>query len=159
MTTKLLLFPWGNNNGHVVRCGALGNAAMRQGMSVAIPVLTQSQGQIVRAMGCAPVMYPSGSVPREFWSVWGDVDFVRHAVALDIDMINEHRPDLVVHDGRMSANVACSVSSVPSVGVMQHIHFPGPWGSKTPIRDCPYSRVGSFSGRGGLKPTSRLAAS
>lgn len=69
MTTTLLLLPWGNNNGHVVRCGALGSAVVELGMSVVIPVVNRSQKDVVEGMNCTSVVYQARSVPPEYWSV------------------------------------------------------------------------------------------
>jgi UDP:flavonoid glycosyltransferase YjiC (YdhE family) len=108
-----------------MRSVILAQEATRCGLKVVIPVLDREQAALVESVGGIAVIYPLDSIPNGLWAAWADQGFVSSAIREDIELIRDFSVDLVIHDGRLSSNIAADACGVPAIGVIQHIHFPG----------------------------------
>ena len=124
MSTTVLLMPWGNGNGHVVRCLALAAGARERGFRTVVASMNERQTALIRSMGSEAVDYP-GAVPDDPWTAWTEPAYVEAAIADDVSLLREVAPDLLVNDGRISANVAAHLESVRTVSLVQDMDFPG----------------------------------
>ena len=73
--------------------------------------MNERQTALIRSMGSEAVDYP-GAVPDDPWTAWTEPAYVESAIADDVFLLREVAPDLLVNDGRISANVAAHLGSV-----------------------------------------------
>lgn len=125
MSRTVLFMVWGYGYGRLARCLALGRAFDRQGWRVAVALNQEDQAPLVEQWGFEPLPYPADLVPADIWRHWAETDFIRRSVALDLEIIEKVQPDLVVHDGRMSALIAAGVAGTPATGLLAQAALPG----------------------------------
>lgn len=154
----MLLMPWGNGLGHLMRCLVLGRAALARGWRVVVTTAARPEHiALVRSSGCELRTYPADLMEADPWSPWLGHAYVKASILADSSAITDVQPTIVVHDGRYSTPVAARITRTPCVGLLQHVHYPGHVfpGSQgpSPFWTAPAEAVGaalSALGYGGL---------
>ena len=151
----IALLPWGNGRGHLMRSVILAHEAVTRGLKVVVPVLDSEQAGLVESTGAIAVPYPRRSVPEGLWDAWASQEFVEAAIREDVALFEDYAVDTTIHDGRLSANIAAHACGVASIGLIQHIHFPGHtyagrgieplWPKGADVFNVAASRYGIFS--------------
>jgi UDP:flavonoid glycosyltransferase YjiC (YdhE family) len=122
----LLLISWGNNNGHIAHCVALGEIARKAGWNV---VLATEENPVHLALaahhGFDVLAIPLGSGLTDRWLCWHDESYLSKAIEEDLRLIAESAASVVVHDLRMSIPISARAAGIGCASICHQPLFIG----------------------------------
>jgi len=126
-TRTILLAAWGGNNGHVVHCARLGRTAVDHGWrAVVVHERNDVHADLVREAGCESLTYRRDlTTDNDRWHCWHSEQYVKRSVESDLLMLEDIRPDVIVHDVRPSLPVAAEIMQIPHAAICHCTYLPG----------------------------------
>lgn len=122
---KLLIVPWGRNLGHVMRClSIVAEAAKRKEIDVTI-ALPERWRATVERLGASIQSYPETLTARPAWENWQSLDHLRSSLRADLNLLEQVRPDVVLHDIRPTLLLACMLQGIPCALTGKCHQYPG----------------------------------
>jgi len=142
----ILFAPWGNNNGHMAHCLALGDAAVRAGHRAIILFQgNPEQRRMIEQSGCEARTYATDLQTPNVWQCWHDQAFLRKSVAADVQLMQTEGVDIVVHDIRLSMPIAAAILGLTCASVCHQPLFVGFFYEKDGVSDLWLSGVENFN--------------
>lgn len=120
---KLLFVPWGRGMGHMTRCLAIAAQASRS-QDQAVIVAEERWDSLAKQAGCTRLSYPQELVSVGIWKEWENVDHVRRSLSADLRILEQVKPDIVVHDQRPTMPMACELAGIPYAALAQRTDLP-----------------------------------
>jgi hypothetical protein len=126
-TRTILLAAWGGNNGHVVHCARLGRIAVDRGWrAVVVHEHNDVYAGLVREAGCESRTYRRDlTTDNDRWHCWHSERYVMSSVESDLRLLDDVRPDVIVHDVRPSIPVAAERMEIPHAAICHCTYLPG----------------------------------
>lgn len=127
MTSRRAIFiSWGNSSGHITRVVDLADRARAEGWEVTIATRSHPLHlDLLGKYGLPFVRFPDDLVPVDPWTCWADGGFLEESIDWDHGLIDAVKPDLVIHDNRVSAMIAAAESGTSNAVICQQTHLPG----------------------------------
>ena len=142
----ILLAPWGNNNGHMAHCLALGAEAVRQGHRTIILYHEGSaHRQMIERTGCEALRYPAELQADNVWKCWHDNDFLTRSIQADALLLEREAIDIVVHDIRLSMPIAARLAGCACASICHQPLFAGFAYEQDGVSDLWLSGLDSFN--------------
>jgi UDP:flavonoid glycosyltransferase YjiC (YdhE family) len=120
---KLLIITSGRGMGHITRCLAIADEALRREASAQVIVATEEKwASLITRVNPQIVLIPQED---HIWSEWADIDLVRYLFKEELSLLERVQPDIVLHDNRPTVPMACELLGVPNALIAQRHHQPG----------------------------------
>jgi UDP:flavonoid glycosyltransferase YjiC (YdhE family) len=152
MTSRRAIFiSWGNGSGHITRVVDLADRARAEGWDVTVVTRPLPLHlDLVARYGHPVIAIPDNLVPPDPWTCWLENGFLEESVAWDRRLIASIKPDVVVHDTRISTTIAAAETDTKYISICQQnalagFEYPGlgtqaVWTDPIPVVDAQLGR-------------------
>ncbi|BCL78881.1 hypothetical protein ccbrp13_13460 [Ktedonobacteria bacterium brp13] len=123
---KLLLAPWGRGMGHITRCLAVAVEAAQYDDPKQVSIVAEDRwATLIERIGCMQEFFPPELTSIAPWDEWDNIHHVRQSLAADLCLLESIKPDIVVHDTRLTMPIACALTGIFCAMIGQYDVFPG----------------------------------
>lgn len=117
---KLLLVPWGRGMGHITHCLAISKEVIKNDKNGVIYIVADSRWEtLIKNFGAYLEVFPSELTSMHPWKEWDNIEHVRRSLAADLYLLKKVKPDIVIHDQRLTMPIACAMVGIPCIMLAQ----------------------------------------